>query len=188
MLSPMPSDPDRIPPRSNGKHPGGQPAKRTPERVKKIAEAIAQGLPDEFAAAVGGITRETLYQWRNDPAFQEYSYTIKAAIGERLLKRLSIVDKGLPGWQGAAWMIERIHAKHFCRPEIQLNQQFNVNVAAPTFSQVRVIQLGDTEFNKLLDKPNYVLLPDGTLERNEGSLKLIVGRSSLSPQLPEHGT
>jgi hypothetical protein len=182
----MPDSADTIPARSNGKHPGGRPSKRTPERVKKIAELIAAGLPDEYACAVAGINRDTLWQWKNDPEYNEYSDVIKAAVGARLIKRLSFVDSGLPGWQGAAWMIERIHAKHFCRPEIQLNQQFNVNVAAPAYSQVRVIQICDTEFNRLLDKPNYVLLPDGTLERTEGSMKLIIARNSqtLPAQIP----
>jgi hypothetical protein len=181
----MPSEAETIP---VGNRRLGRPTKRTPERLKKIADAIASGLPDEYAAAYGGITRETLYQWRNDPRYDDFSYVIKAAVAKRLLMRLAIVDKGLPGWQGAAWMIERVHAKHFCRPEIQLNQQFNVTNVQQNFAQVRVISIPDQDFNKLLDKPNYVLLPDGTLERIEGSLRLIIGRQSLAPALPDDGT
>jgi hypothetical protein len=119
-------EPATIPPRSNGKHPGGRPSKRTPTLVAKLAQAIADGLPDEYACALVGVRRETLHAWRTDPEFAQFSNAIKAVQGERMRKRLARVDAGEPGWQGTAWILERCYAREFCRPEIQFNQQINL--------------------------------------------------------------
>jgi hypothetical protein len=123
----MPRKPDTLPPRSNGKHPGGRPTKRTPDRVRRLAKAIADGLPDEYACALVGITRETLLQWRTDPEFAEFSCTIKAVQAKRLVKRLAVIEAGGTGWQSTAWILERCYAREFCRPELQFNQAITVN-------------------------------------------------------------
>jgi hypothetical protein len=131
----MARKPDTLPPRYNGKHPGGRPTKRTPDRVRRLAKAIADGLPDEYACALVGITRETLQQWRSDPDFKEFSATIKTVQAKRLLKRLAVIEAGGPGWQSTAWILERCYAKEFCRPEIQFNQAIALssNNDSPTY-------------------------------------------------------
>jgi hypothetical protein len=91
---------DTIPPRYNGKHPGGRPSKRTPALVAKIAGIVAAGLLDEYVAALVGIDRPTLSEWRHD---KEFSDTNKAAEASRLQKRLACVEAGENGWQGTAW-------------------------------------------------------------------------------------
>ena len=40
--------------------------KYTPERVAKICDAIAEGRNNEQAAQIGGISKETFYQWYNN--------------------------------------------------------------------------------------------------------------------------
>ena len=47
----------------------GRPTKRTPEMVAQIAEAISLGLNDEETAALVGIERNTLINWKKDPEF-----------------------------------------------------------------------------------------------------------------------
>jgi hypothetical protein len=49
----------------------GRPAKRTPEVVAKIAEAIASGLTDREAGLLAGVRHDTMTEWRKDPEFSE---------------------------------------------------------------------------------------------------------------------
>lgn len=111
---------ETLPARSNGKHPGGRPTKRTPATIARIAEAIANGLPDEYVCALVGIRRETLWSWRNDPEFEEFSNAIKKAEATRLEIRLQRVEAGEAGWQGTAWFLERRYPREFSRPELQV--------------------------------------------------------------------
>jgi hypothetical protein len=174
---------DTIPPRSNGKHPGGRPSKRTPAMVAKIASLISDGLPDEYVAAICGIDRPTLSEWRYD---KEFSDAIKSAEGKRLKLRLARVEAGEDGWQGTAWFLERRYPREFSRPEVQFNQQISLGGsqdARPTFPQVRILTIADAEFEKILGKPDYTLLESGELERIEGGLRILIIRQSRSSNL-----
>ena len=184
----MPRKLDTLPPRSNGKHPGGRPTKRTPDRVKRLAKAIADGLPDEYACALVGITRETLVQWRSDPDFAEFSYTIKAVQAKRLLKRLAVIEAGSAGWQSTAWILERCYAKEFCRPELQFNQNVLVQNTAPPCQQIRLVSVPAADYEKLLAKPSYTLQPDGSLQRIIGSLRILVSREEAGANLLTNGS
>ena len=59
----------------------GRPAKRTPEVVAKIAEAVAIGLTDREAEFLAGIRHDTMTEWRQDPGFSE---AIERATAQRL--------------------------------------------------------------------------------------------------------
>jgi hypothetical protein len=174
-----------LPARYNGKHPGGRPSKRTPALVARIAKAISDGLSDEYVAALVGIDAPTLSEWRHD---KEFSEAVKSAEAARLQKRLARVEAGEPGWQGTAWFLERRYKTEWSRPEIQFNQQINLDgkEARPLFPQVRVITIPDAEFDQLLAKPEYTRRSDGSLERLEGSLRIVIIRQSRgSDLLPE---
>jgi hypothetical protein len=110
-----------LPPRSNGKHPGGRPSKMTPELVKELAGAIAEGLPDQFACNLVGINTDTLHDWRNSN--EEFSEVIKRSVAKRMLGRIKSIDRGSPGYQGTCWMLERRWPQHFARPELQVSMQ-----------------------------------------------------------------
>ena len=58
----------------------GRPTKRSPEVVRKIADAISRGLNDDEAAAIAGISDLTLTTWRKDP---EFLRLIKSATSQR---------------------------------------------------------------------------------------------------------
>jgi hypothetical protein len=184
----MARKPDTLPPRNNGKHPGGRPTKRTPDRVRRLAKAIADGLPDEYACALVGITRETLVQWRTDPDFAEFSYTIKAMQAKRLLKRLAVIEAGGQGWQSVCWILERCYAKEFCRPELQFNQNVLVQNTAPPCQQIRLVTVPAADYEKLREKPDYALQPDGSLQRMIGGLRILVSREPDGDNLLADGT
>lgn len=170
--------PKTIPPRSNGKHLGGRPSKRTAAITKKIAEAISYGLTYQEAADIAHINNDTLSQWREIPEFSE---ALKSAISTRKLVRLRRIDAGRQGWQGTAWIMERCFPLEYSRPEVQLNQQINLNAQAPApFPMVRVISIPDHEFEQCLTKPNYKQVADGSLERVEGALRILIFRQSAT--------
>ena len=107
----------------------GAPTKQTPEVVQKIASAIALGLADDEAAAIAGVSDLTLTKWRRDP---EFVRKIKNAVSRRLPVRLSKIESGADGWQGTAWLLERLYPTRFSKPEVQisLNNSFNQTVSA----------------------------------------------------------
>jgi hypothetical protein len=87
------------------------------------------GLADDEAASLAGISDLTLTTWRKDP---EFLRKIKNAVSTRLAMRLSKIESGADGWQGTAWLLERLYPTRFSRPEIQisLNNSFNQTVNA----------------------------------------------------------
>jgi len=93
-----------IPPKSNGKHPGGRPTKLTPEVQQMMANAIRANAYPETAATLAGINRETFYEWLKRGAkeesgpYREFSNTIKKALAEGQLRDLAVIDKAANGY------------------------------------------------------------------------------------------
>jgi hypothetical protein len=86
--------------------------------VAQIAEAISLGLNDEETAALVGIERNTLINWKKDP---EFLGTIKGAVAARMVKRLKQIETGANGWQGCAWITERLFPTRYAKPEVQIS-------------------------------------------------------------------
>jgi hypothetical protein len=155
----------------------GRPAKRTPELVAKIAEAIASGLTDREAGLLAGIRHDTMTEWRKDPEFSE---AIKKAEAQRLKWRLARIESGVLGWQGTAWALERLYPARFARPEIQ-----NQIAVIQGGSAERVMVLPDAEFESLIGRPGYHSRPNGDLERREGNLTFVIVKQPSQPLLEE---
>jgi len=90
----------------------GRPTKQTEEVVQKIANAIALGLADDEAASLAGVSDLTLTKWCRDP---EFVRKIKSAVSRRLAVRLAKIESGADGWQGTAWLLERLYPQRFSR-------------------------------------------------------------------------
>jgi len=89
-------------------------SKYTPERVERIIKAVKDGLPFVTAAALGGISEATFYNWMKDNV--EFLESIKAAEAEaeeRLVEQISFD----PSWQSKAWILERRHPDRWGRVE-----------------------------------------------------------------------
>ena len=89
-------------------------SKYTPERVERIIKAVKVGLPFVTAAALGGISEATFYNWMKDNV--EFLESIKAAEAEaeeRLVEQISFD----PSWQSKAWILERRHPDRWGRVE-----------------------------------------------------------------------
>src|SRR5262249_36918236 len=101
-----------------GRQSEGRPTKRTPDMVARISEAISLGLTDEETAALVRITPPTLTDWKKDP---EFLGAIKSAVAARMVKRLKRIENGVVGWQGSAWLNERLMPNRYAKPEVQIS-------------------------------------------------------------------
>ena len=100
----------------------GAPTKKTPEMLSRISEAVSLGLTDEETCNFVGIETDTLVRWKKDP---EFYGAIKGAIATRLVLRLKKIEMGADGWQGAAWLTERLMPQRYSKPEVQISLQNN---------------------------------------------------------------
>ena len=90
-------------------------SKLTPETQEKIVNAIADGNYLETAAALGGVTYTTLWNWMkkgesaSSGIYLEFFEAVKRAEAEAESLRVSRIDKaGMEGnWQADAWYLER---------------------------------------------------------------------------------
>ena len=120
----------------------GRPTKQTDVVVTKIAASLALGLSDDEAAAIAGINEVTLTRWKRD---QEFCRKIKNAVSTRLAMRLSKIESGADGWQGTAWLLERLYPQRFSRPEVQISLQNTFN---PT-TNVLTIVISKEEYQQI---------------------------------------
>lgn len=80
--------------------------KYTPERVKTITDALADGLPHWVASARGGISHDTFCLWQN--VHSEFADAVKVAESAFVAKNVKIIQKAaIKSWQAAAWLLER---------------------------------------------------------------------------------
>jgi hypothetical protein len=86
--------------------------------VARISEAISLGLTDEETSALVGIEPNTLMNWKTDP---EFFGAIKSAVAARLVMRLKRIENGVDGWQGSAWLTERLLPNRYAKPEVQIS-------------------------------------------------------------------
>ena len=119
----------------------GRPSER-PRWLRKIAEAISRGLNDEETAALVGIERNTLINWKKDP---EFLGTIKGAVAARMVKRLKQIETGANGWQGCAWLTERLFPTRYAKPEVQIS----LNTASGQGNHAHVITISLEEAERL---------------------------------------
>lgn len=97
----------------------GRRTKYTPEVAARICEAVADGLPYKFAAALGGVSHETLCQWQR--RFPEFAEAIQGAVAKGVLERLRLIkaaaEKG--DVKAAQWWLEHVFPENFARNRIE---------------------------------------------------------------------
>jgi hypothetical protein len=110
--------------------------------VARIAEAISLGLTDEEASALVRIHWETLLEWKKDPEFSE---AIKSAVAARMVKRLKRIESGENGWQGCAWLTQRLFPTRYAKPEVQIS----LNTASGQGNNAHVITISLEEAQEI---------------------------------------
>jgi hypothetical protein len=97
------------------------------DRHNAIINAIEQGVPYRHAAAIAGISEDTMAAWRK--RFPAFSDAIKAAEGRAVAGRLARIRLAEPhSWQAAAWWLERKYPLEFGRTIQDANINLTVNV------------------------------------------------------------
>jgi len=120
----------------------GRPTKKTPQLIARIAKAISLGLTDEETCALVGIDPNTLMNWKKDP---EFLGAIKSAVAARLVKRLDRIESGANGWQGCAWLTERLFPTRYAKPEVQIS----LNTASGQGNRAHVITINLEEAERI---------------------------------------
>lgn len=114
----------------------GRPTLLNPSRQAALLEAIEQGMPLKQAAAVAGMSYDTLNHWQkrgeNESAPEEYRQFCQLLRRSQAVAMqvhlASICDAAKRDWRAAAWMLERRFPDDFARQQ-QVEQ--NVTDAKP---------------------------------------------------------
>jgi transposase-like protein len=95
--------------------PGGRPTKLSPDVQQAIVRSVERGNYVEVAAALAGVSKETLYAWlrrgaREDTgSFREFSDAVKVAMAKAEADDLARIGAAAESgaWTAAAWRLER---------------------------------------------------------------------------------
>lgn len=149
--------------RGQGRH-----STRTPEIVEKIKIALSMGLPAANAARFAKVELSTLNGWlHNDPDFRQ---EIEDAIEGQIVARLTRIYEGKPGWQGAAWLLERSSqtriifappaAVHMPGQATNVDSKITITLEEKKAVEVQS-SIGQTEAKRILDARAERLKPPG---------------------------
>jgi len=98
------------------KHPKDSTPKLTDEVIETIAQAIRVGSYIESAAALAGVSKDTLYRWLRQAETVEatdltikLSDAVKMALAQAEQRDLDVIDRAaqIGDWKAAAWRLER---------------------------------------------------------------------------------
>jgi hypothetical protein len=76
---------------------------------------------------------------------------IKSAVAARLVKRLERIESGRNGWQGSAWLAERLYPTRYAKPEVQIS--LNTASGQGNHAHVITISLEEAERIEALSAP-----------------------------------
>ena len=109
-------------------HPGGRPSKYTAEVVRVICEAVENGTPFRFAAALGGVSASTFYDWQR--RFQEFSDAIQGALARGVEARLKLIRAAADNGdvRAAQWWLEHVLAEDFAKSRVEHGGEVGVTV------------------------------------------------------------
>jgi hypothetical protein len=119
---------------------GGRPTKYSPAVVRVICGAVADGTPFRFAAALGGISVGTFYEWQKQ--IPEFSAAIQRALASGVHERLKLVKAAARKGdvRAAQWWLEHVLPEDFARNRIEHAGQVGVSVE-PKPSEIAIERL-----------------------------------------------
>jgi hypothetical protein len=104
----------------------GSTPKLTKTLIEEVATSIRSGCYMETAAALSGISKQTLYRWFKEAQEEsapelliELSDAVKKAMAQAEARDLAVIDKAAQDgvWQAAAWRLERKHPDRWGRQD-----------------------------------------------------------------------
>jgi len=120
-----------------------QTSKYTPERVKRVLEAISAGTARCHAAAYGGIDHDTLNNW--EKRYPEFKTQVLEAESRAVVAAVVHIRKaGQDGdWRADAWWLERRYPEEYGRTVSE--QRHSGTITLLTADQLQ--ELSDDEFS-----------------------------------------
>lgn len=116
----------------------GRPSKLNEELIEQMSAKLKTGLPVMYACDLFGITRMSFSNWMkqgeddysNDVVslYADFFYAIKKAQAEFVDNSIQDIRSGRPGWQGAAWVLERTRQDFMPKQEITAGDDGKVTV------------------------------------------------------------
>lgn len=95
-----------------GKTPPRKPYKATPNTIKIILDAIADGLTQRDASILAGISEDTLSLWKRENS--DFSEQIRQKEIECKRKHIKNIERASEkSWQASAWWLERKYKTEF---------------------------------------------------------------------------
>lgn len=114
----------------------GRPTKCTPDRVKRIIDALKGGNTREVAYAYAGVSRGAFYKWlargeaqllldldpdaipESERPYVDLVEGVKRAESEAVVRNVLLVSKAAEtSWQAAAWWLERRYPQDWGRKD-----------------------------------------------------------------------
>lgn len=89
----------------------------TPELQAEICERLRGGASIRSVVVAVGVTRQTFFNWRkrDDEPYASFNAACDQAMAEAEVALIEKVRRGEPGWQGAAWILERTRRAEYGR-------------------------------------------------------------------------
>ena len=151
----------------------GRHTKLTPKKKKIIIEAVERGNYIETAAALAGVSKSTLYNWKNrgerelerlekypeaeesqtERPFLEFLDALTRAMAVAEDRDVQIIDKAAEDdWRASAWRLERRNAKRWGKKEsldANLQHSGKGGGAVQTESKIDLSNLSNEELTLL---------------------------------------
>lgn len=105
------------------RHTAGQKPKYTPQRVRKICDYVALGLPYSHACAAVGISGQTLGNWKK--RYPEFAELLKTAEAEFMNFHLEVIEKAQDP-QASMKLLKARFPEHFSDGEKAVNVRMQV--------------------------------------------------------------
>lgn len=114
-----------------------------------ILAAIEEGSSDRAAAALGGISPGTFYDWlrrgkAGEEPFATFELLARAAKARREQQRVKVIeDASKTDWRAAAWLLERSYTRNWQPPTVRTDQKVDQRINGKSDLRIRVEYVGD---------------------------------------------
>lgn len=104
----------------------------------RFAKEVREGLPVSYVCDLFKIWRDTYQYWMKrgeedmmrdvESAYADFYLEVKSAYADFVKDSRNVIRKGGPGWQGAAWWLERVDKNFMPKQQIQGDDEGKVTV------------------------------------------------------------
>ena len=97
----------------------GRPTKFCHELVEEICKHLGDGVPMDYAAALCGVSGESVRNWRTK--YPRFDQSVCEAIARGVQSRLAVIKKAAESdWRAASWWLEHVLPERFARNRLEV--------------------------------------------------------------------